>query len=85
MTALIPAWMDSAACRLTMPEVFFPLPGASARAAKDICLRCPVATTCLSYALDHESTWGAHGVWGGLTAKERVWLRRRLNHRKAAS
>jgi len=34
---------------------------------KAICARCPVREQCLEWALDHEE----HGVWGGLTKKER--------------
>lgn len=40
--------------------------------AKKICFECPVQVSCLSYALYHES----HGIWGGLTERERQTMRR---------
>jgi len=41
--------------------------------AKDICRRCPVRNECLQYALDRKES---HGIWGGLTTKERNKLRK---------
>ena len=72
-----PEWMADGACVGQDPEVFFPPPGLNqyANAAKKICARCPVAQTCLQYALDHEE---AHGIWGGMSARQRnVILRNR--------
>jgi hypothetical protein len=46
-------------------------------AAKEVCERCPVIEQCRAYILAAESTpgnWG--GVWGGLTPRERLNLRR---------
>ena len=70
------SWMDEALCAQTDPELWFPKQralGGSPRAAKEICQQCPVAVQCLSYAMDHVIT---HGIWGGLTAKQRQELRR---------
>lgn len=39
-------------------------------ALRSICARCPIWSSCLSYALEHES----YGVWGGMTSIERVAL-----------
>jgi WhiB family redox-sensing transcriptional regulator len=36
--------------------------------AKLICEACPVRGICLQFALDNKEE---HGIWGGLTAKER--------------
>jgi WhiB family redox-sensing transcriptional regulator len=69
-------WRDEALCR-DMPEIdFFPSPEDSAgiERAKEVCAVCPVAAECLDYALE---TRQADGVWGGLTTKERVKIRRR--------
>jgi WhiB family transcriptional regulator, redox-sensing transcriptional regulator len=73
-------WLDQAACRHCDPELFFPPAefGAAGRdriaAAKQVCRRCPVQATCLSWALD---TGQEAGIWGGTTELERRQLRRR--------
>lgn len=36
-------------------------------AVRSICSRCPIWSTCLEYALQHEQ----YGVWGGMTSLER--------------
>ncbi|GAF49180.1 WhiB family transcriptional regulator [Rhodococcus wratislaviensis] len=73
-------WHLSAACRDADPAVFFhpdnergELRARRARAAKQICQRCPVRTACLNYALD---AYERHGIWGGYTEGERRTLRR---------
>lgn len=70
------AWTEFANCTDTDPEIFFPPRGSpvsgSITTAKGICSRCPVAVDCLRYALVNEERWG---IWGGLTARERVVLR----------
>jgi WhiB family redox-sensing transcriptional regulator len=74
-----PDWRTDAACRDHEPELFFPI-GATGPAvaqiaeAKSVCHRCPVASQCLSWALDHRCD---SGVWGGLSEDERRALRRR--------
>ena len=42
---------------------------------KAVCWTCPVRRACLAYALDAGESFG---IWGGLTAKERAVLVRRL-------
>jgi len=42
--------------------------------AKTLCDGCPVATQCLTYALDNDEQWG---VWGGTTANERAAIRKK--------
>jgi WhiB family redox-sensing transcriptional regulator len=66
-------WADSAACRESDPELFFPLSTAGpsvyqTEQARAVCDRCAVRSECLSWAL---SRGIAHGVWGGLTEHER--------------
>lgn len=75
--ALPPAWVATAACRDTNPDLFFPItetgPGArQVRTAKAVCAACPVAARCLAWALD---TGQPYGIWGGHTPAERAALR----------
>ena len=71
-------WDEEAACRSTDPDVFFPRDdvqgrGYDVRAAKRVCVGCPVRTQCLEFALAARLEYG---VWGGLTETERRSLRR---------
>lgn len=68
-------WQDSALCRETDPEAFYPERGASPGPAKRICGLCDVKAECLSYALAHNERFG---IWGGLSEEERRHLRRRV-------
>jgi WhiB family redox-sensing transcriptional regulator len=70
-------WRDEALCAQTDPEIFFPEPGQSPHAAKQVCAECPVRVECLTDALDHRDI--AFGVRGGLTPTQR----RELLHRDA--
>jgi Transcription factor WhiB len=47
-----------------------------AAAAIAVCTSCPVRTQCLELSLRHWDI-GRHGVWGGLVATDRAYLRRR--------
>ncbi|WP_329454639.1 WhiB family transcriptional regulator [Streptomyces sp. NBC_01497] len=67
------AWQESALCAQTGPEFFFPAPGSSTREAKQLCGACPERAACLDYALEHDERFG---VWGGLSERERLNLRR---------
>jgi WhiB family redox-sensing transcriptional regulator len=66
-------WRHHAACRDEDPELFFPVV-TTTKEAKGVCGRCPVMSTCLSWALE---TGQDFGVWGGLDEDERRALRRR--------
>jgi WhiB family transcriptional regulator, redox-sensing transcriptional regulator len=75
-------WLDQAACRGSDPELFFPASDMSTgagrvqvEAAKQVCRRCLVKATCLSWAFDNGQE---AGIWGGLTEEERRRLGRRL-------
>jgi WhiB family redox-sensing transcriptional regulator len=63
-------WVDDAACRHVDRDLFFPAkgdretPGWLVR----LCHKCPVEVQCLEYAL---AIGTRHGVWGGLTERER--------------
>lgn len=61
------------ACAQSDPEQWFPEKGESVKHVKAICRRCPIKTECLEYALD---TNQIYGIWGGLSYKERLRLRR---------
>ncbi|WP_327352000.1 WhiB family transcriptional regulator [Streptomyces sp. NBC_01304] len=69
-----PSWQEQALCAQTGPEFFFPEPGGSVNEAKQLCLACEGRTACLEYALANDERFG---VWGGLSEKERLRLRRR--------
>ncbi len=70
-------WREAAACRNLDVAVFFPTDESedATLEAKAICVTCPVAESCLQYAL---STNQPEGVWGGLDSNERRRLRRRI-------
>ena len=65
-------WRELAACRGADLEVFFPGRGESAGPARRVCEGCPVRQPCLDYAITNRIT---HGIWGGLTERERRALR----------
>ena len=70
-----PAWQRDALC-LEHPEVeFFIERGDSCAPAKAVCARCLVRTECLEYALANSIQ---HGVWGGLSGRERRGIRRQI-------
>jgi len=71
------SWRHRAACRFEEPELFFPV-GTGEPAlrqfaeAKSVCRRCPVVSSCLTWALE---TRQHSGVWGGMSEDERRGLR----------
>jgi len=67
-------WRELAACRGTDLGLFFPEGGESAGPARQVCAACPVRQPCLDYAITNRIT---HGIWGGLTERERRALRSR--------
>ncbi|MEU0119300.1 WhiB family transcriptional regulator [Streptomyces bobili] len=66
-------WGARAVCRGADPEELF-VEGAAQNRAKAQCMGCPVRTECLAHALDHRIE---HGVWGGMTERERRALLKR--------
>ena len=68
-------WRAEGGCRAVNPEVMFPAPDDvdAVEAAKQVCAGCPVRARCL---VDAMTDWQDHGVWGGLSEKERRALRR---------
>jgi WhiB family transcriptional regulator, redox-sensing transcriptional regulator len=61
-------WRRQAACRGTDLDLFYPERGQTAEPARQVCAACPVRQPCLEYALSNRIT---HGIWGGLTERER--------------
>jgi WhiB family redox-sensing transcriptional regulator len=69
-------WAAKGVCRSLDPDTLF-VEGAAQNRAKAVCASCPVRTQCLAYALDFKIE---HGVWEGLTERDRrALLRRRPN------
>jgi WhiB family redox-sensing transcriptional regulator len=66
-------WRAGAACRFADPDLFFPVSEfgkglEQAATAKAICAGCRVRRQCLAFA---QRTRQVHGIWGGLTERER--------------
>ena len=55
----------------TDPEIFFDL--RTEKAAVEVCVSCPLMQMCADYALKNEIE---HGVWGGLTERDRKAIRK---------
>ena len=72
---LRPRWMRNAACRGQGFGAWFPNDevGEGADPARRVCSGCSVRSECLDYAL---AAGIRHGLWGGLSAKERAALTR---------
>lgn len=76
------AWMSEGNCRLHPPATFFPSDGVGVDRARKICRDCPVAATCLEYALDARID---HGVWGACSERERRRILKRRRDELTAS
>jgi WhiB family transcriptional regulator, redox-sensing transcriptional regulator len=66
-------WRSLAACQSADPDLFFPVSSSGpslvqVAQAKAICAGCQVRRECLAFAL---RTHQVHGVWGGLSERER--------------
>ena len=79
-------WRNSAACRDTDPDLFFPV-GQTGPAidhiasAKAVCFTCDVRVECLEYSL---MTNQDAGIWGGTTEDERRKIRRERRKQRRA-
>ena len=83
------SWQDRAACTGMATLLFFgpddetrPERQARERQAKAACAPCPARAECLDYALRHSVR---HGIWGGLSEKERLPGRRRRSRETSAA
>lgn len=70
---LPPAEVTEQAACAGLTDLFFPERGESTREAKAVCRACPVKAECLEWALDAGEK---HGIWGGLSERERRRVRR---------
>lgn len=77
----LPDWAQHAACIDAPSDMFFPPPGVIPVQAMQICAGCPVRTECLNHALDNNER---HGVWGGMTTRERQRLRMTIRRHPAS-
>lgn len=66
-------WRALAKCAQTDPDLWFAVGAREHKLAKRICRSCPVRRDCLSYAMDAPID---HGIWGGMTERERKRYRR---------
>lgn len=68
--------VGSISCRESDPDAWFPdfenPKGPKYSMPKKLCGKCPVRNLCLEFALVNDE---AHGLWGGMTPKERQRLR----------
>ncbi|MET9012278.1 WhiB family transcriptional regulator [Streptomyces olivaceoviridis] len=84
-------WLKLAACRAddVDPETFFPDQNVAGLAkARAICKGCPVARQCLADCLEAEGGRAAanrHGVYAGMTPKQRERLYRRVQSNTQAA
>jgi WhiB family redox-sensing transcriptional regulator len=67
-------WRSFGRCAQIDPNLWFAVGAREHKLAKQVCGRCPVRKQCLEYAMD---TPVDHGVWGGLTERERRRFRRK--------
>jgi WhiB family redox-sensing transcriptional regulator len=67
-------WRAFALCAESDPNLWFGAGALEHKLAKRICRRCPVRTECLDYAMEAPVD---HGVWGGMTERERRRCRRK--------
>lgn len=67
-------WRSGALCAQNNPDLWFAVGALEHKYAKKICRECPVRRECLAYAMEAPID---HGIWGGLTERERRRYRRR--------
>lgn len=65
------SWTEDAFCAQIGGEPFYPEFGEQPTLGKSLCGNCSVRAECLTYALEANEQ---HGVWGGLTGRERAAL-----------
>lgn len=73
LVGALPEFTGPALCAEVDTELFFPEKGGSTRDAKLVCQLCDVRQQCLDFALDTDER---HGIYGGLSARERRSLAR---------
>jgi WhiB family redox-sensing transcriptional regulator len=66
-----PDFEERSACEGEDLEIFFSEISLEIKRAKEICSSCPVRAMCADWGVKYEN----YGVWGGLSAKERLLMR----------
>jgi WhiB family redox-sensing transcriptional regulator len=69
-------WRANGLCSQADPDLWFAVGALEHKRAKTICRQCPVRRECLVYAMDEPVD---HGIWGGLTERERRSFRRKAH------
>lgn len=71
-------WRAHAACARIDPDLWFSPGAIEHKQAKRVCRDCDVRAQCLAYAMEKPVD---HGIWGGLTERERRRIRRQARGR----
>lgn len=72
-------WWDNAICKGEPPSIFFPTEDMSIHRwdiAFSFCQRCPVHRECLADAMKIDAIDDKSGMFGGLTPRERLMIRK---------
>ncbi len=56
------------------PDMWFPEKGGATKASIEACSHCPVRRECAEAAFTQRER---HGIWGGIPAVQRIYLRRK--------
>ena len=72
--ALDQNWRAEGLCAAKDPDIWFSVGAVEHKYAKTICRQCPVQAECLRYAMEAPVE---HGIWGGMTERERRRARRK--------
>lgn len=65
--------LEGALCKGIPIEIFFPVKGnnSSASVIRQYCAKCPVRLECLDLCKSGDFLEGTHGIYGGLTPRQR--------------
>jgi WhiB family transcriptional regulator, redox-sensing transcriptional regulator len=69
------SWRKFALCISHDPELWFPVESSGGAEAIAICRACPVRLDCLGWATEHNERLG---IWGGVSARGREKMRKRI-------
>lgn len=69
-------WRQRASCLRTDVKMFFPDKRGSTKEARLLCDQCVVRQACAEYAIVNQIH---HGVWGGLSERQRRRIRKERN------
>jgi WhiB family redox-sensing transcriptional regulator len=76
------SWVAKANCRGLRTNLFYPERGDDSSEPKAVCVGCAVREECLTFAMDNGER---HGVWGGLSERQRRRLRAGWAKRKTTA